>query len=282
LAAGSDYTAAPVTTLAVTGGGGAWVDLDVTALAQTWVTDASQNHGLLLQQTAASGFVVYSFCSELGWSPCTPAQAPKLTLRYHLAEPPPVKATFQRGVNGYMGNVATYFDGSGSGYNASPHLRVDATGSQKALLRFALPTIPITATVDEATLRLYQTDRSNGNVLTLAAHRVLADWTDSQATRLQRQSGVNWQVAGLGAGSDYALPAQAAASTVELASAGGVWVEVDVKEMAQAWVAEPATNCGLALLAQAASGFVTYSFCSELGWSPCTPAQAPQLVIWYH
>ena len=55
-----------------------------------------------------------------------------------------------------------------------------------------------------------------------------------------------------------------------------------VTEMTQAWAANPATNRDLVLLAQAASGAVTDSFCSELGWSPCTAAQAPQLTIWYH
>ena len=55
-----------------------------------------------------------------------------------------------------------------------------------------------------------------------------------------------------------------------------------VTEMVQAWIANPADNQGLVLLAQTASGAVTDSFCSELGWSPCTAAQAPQLTIWYH
>ena len=78
----------------------------------------------------------------------------------------PLKATFQRGAAGYTGTKATYFDGSGSGYNAAAYLRMDAVKSQKALLRFDLPSIPITATVDEATLRVYQTGRSNANGLT--------------------------------------------------------------------------------------------------------------------
>jgi hypothetical protein len=133
--------------------------------------------------------------------------------------------------------------------------------------------------VDEATLRLYLVSRSNANGLTLAVRQVLADWTDSQANRTQRQSGVNWQVAGLGAGSDYAADAD---GTAALTSAGGAWVELDVKAMAQAWVTEPATNYGLVLLAQTASGSVSAGFCSELGWSPCDLSQAPQLTLWYH
>ena len=51
-------------------------------MAQAWVTDPANNHGLVLLQDAASGYVIYDFCSELGWSPCTATQAPKLTIWY--------------------------------------------------------------------------------------------------------------------------------------------------------------------------------------------------------
>jgi len=149
----------------------------------------------------------------------------------------------------------------------------------KALLRFALPTLPITATVDEATLRLYQLSRSNGNTLTLGAHQVLADWVDAQANKTQRQTGLNWAVMGMGSGSDYVAEAD---GTADLASEGGAWIDLDVKAMTQAWVSHPDDNHGLVLLQEAASGSVYYNFCSELGWSPCTSAQAPKLTIWYH
>ena len=52
-------------------------------MVQVWATNPTDNHGLVLLQDAASGYVYYNFCSELGWSPCTPAQAPKLTIWYH-------------------------------------------------------------------------------------------------------------------------------------------------------------------------------------------------------
>ena len=57
---------------------------------------------------------------------------------------------------------------------------------------------------------------------------------------------------------------------------------LDVAALAQTWVAEPAANHELMLLPQAATGSVTYSLCSELGWSPCTQAQAPGLTVWHH
>jgi hypothetical protein len=104
---------------------------------------------------------------------------------------------------------------------------------------------PITDTIDVATLRLYETSSSNANGLTLAAYGVQAEWTDSQANRAQRQTGANWQVAVMGSGSDYAA---GAAGTVPLASAGGVFLDLDVTALAQAWVADPVANHGLVLL----------------------------------
>ncbi len=277
MGSGSDYTATAEATANITGAGGAWVELNVTNVAQAWVADPASNHGLVLLQEAAGGYVTYDFCSELGWSPCAATQAPKLTLRYHLAPPPPVKATFQQGTGGYTGNNATYFDYS-YGYNNSSLLQVGANNGIKSLLRFDVSAIPAGKTVDEATLRLYYRGRSNSNPLTLGAHRVLADWIDSQANRIQRKTGVNWSVAGMGSGSDYLA---AADGTADVLGAGGAWVELDVTDMAQAWVADPASNQGLALLQATAGGYVVYDFCSELDWSPCTATQAPKLTVWY-
>ena len=52
-------------------------------MVQAWVADVADNHGLVLLQDAAEGSVRDDFCSERGWSPCTAAQAPKLTVWYH-------------------------------------------------------------------------------------------------------------------------------------------------------------------------------------------------------
>jgi parallel beta-helix repeat protein len=209
----------------------------------------------------------------------TPAAPPTWT-RTPSATPTSAGATqrvFQQGVNGYTGTQGTYFDYSG-GYNLSSYLYVGADGAVKSLLRFDLSSIPTTASVSEASLAVYWRANSNGNSLTLAAHRVLQAWVDSQATRLQRKSGVNWQAAGMGSGSDYLASADGAAL---LAGAAGVWISVDVTDMVRAWVQEPASNHGLVLLQAAAGGYVVATFCSELGWNPCTVGQTPRLTVTY-
>lgn len=46
--------------------------------------------------------------------------------------------------------------------------------------------------------------------------------------------------------------------------------------------AKSADNYGLVALQREPNGYVIYDFCSELGWNPCTQAQAPRLKAWYH
>ena len=148
-----------------------------------------------------------------------------------------------------------------------------------------MPTIPANAIIDEATLALFYTGRSNANSLTLGVHGVLAGWTPNVANRVQRLTGANWNVPGLGAGSDYTA---SPAATLAVADAGGAWVELDVTDPAQAWVADPGQNHGLVLLQAAVSGYVVYNFCSEVAQAPATPpppclvGHAPKLTLRYH
>jgi hypothetical protein len=46
-------------------------------------TGTGVRQGNDLRQAAAGGYTVYSFCSERGVWPCTPAQSPLLTVWYH-------------------------------------------------------------------------------------------------------------------------------------------------------------------------------------------------------
>ncbi len=135
------------------------------------------------------------------------------------------------------------------------------------------------AIVNEATLDLYYTGRSNSNSLTLGANRLLAPWVDSQANWTQRMAGANWNVAGLGSGADFAATAS---DTAVVTGTGGSWVELDLTDAVQTWVDDSSVNYGILLRQAAAAGYTVYSFCSERGAWPCTPAQSPLLTVWYH
>ena len=178
------------------------------------------------------------------------------------------RTVFQEGLGGYAGNRVAWFDGSTNGYNQTALINVGANNVYKSLLRFNTSNLPSNAIVDEATLELYYTGRSNGNSLTLGAHRVLAEWTDSEVNRIQRKAGSNWAVAGMGSGNDYTAAPEA---SFPIASAGDHWVQLDVTAAAQDWISDPSTNYGLLLMQEAASGWVSYQFCGELGWTPAQP-----------
>ena len=170
-----------------------------SAAIQAWIAEHANKHGLVLLQEAASGWVTYQFCSELGWTPCTPGQAPRLVIRYHLEDPAPLKATFQQGTGGYTGANATCLYYS-SGNNNCVQFQVGANDGLKSLLRFDIASIPAGKTIDEATLRLYYKGRSNGNDLTVGAYRLLPPWADSQATWNQRITGMKGLGPGLASG----------------------------------------------------------------------------------
>jgi len=181
--------------------------------------------------------------------------------------------SFQQGAGGYSGMSATFFD-CAAGYNVAPYLRVGFATCVRSLVRFDVASLPAAASVQSASLALYWTERTNSNSLTLAVHRVLVDWVDSQATRAYRLSGVPWSAAGLGPGADYEA---AAASTRAFtgAESAGKWINLDVTAMVGAWVQNPASNKGLVLLQSQASGAVIYSFGSEWGVNP------PKLTVTY-
>ena len=104
------------------------------------------------------------------------------------------------------------------------------------------------------------------------------DWVAAAPLLTPRMNGMIWIVPGLGSGADYAATADDANL---VPGEGGAWIELDVTDMAQAWVDDPAANYGLILRQASAAGYVIYDFCSERGVSPCTAAQAPQLTVWY-
>ena len=206
----------------------------------------------------------------------TPTAAPTATV-LPTSTRSAVTVTFQQGISGYSGTQAAYFDGA-AGYNYTTYLRIGLDTYDQALLRFDTGSIPSTATVQQAKLALYWGERSNTNSFTLAAHRMLVEWSDAQASRTQRLSGVPWTTPGLGAGADFEA-APAGTRAFGSAESPGKWIELDVTAPARAWVQNSANNKGLVLRQNQASGVVTYSFCSELGWSPC--ANPPKLTVTY-
>jgi hypothetical protein len=189
----------------------------------------------------------------------------------------PITVVLAPGVNGYSGLTDTYLDKwmPGTNYGASAKLWVRYNDVMHGLLRFELPSLPANARVVKATLRLYQYGIVPAVTapMTLSAHRMLRPWEEHETTWKEASAGTPWQSAGASGTQDRAA---VAATSVELNQTSG-WVELEIAELVQTWLNDPATNHGL-LLRGTANSALQYSFHSR---HFSNTALRPQLVIQY-
>ena len=184
---------------------------------------------------------------------------PNLSFRIHLpiifkdsAPPEPVTVAFQYGSNNYLGVKDTYISSYGDPY--APHgyepilavrwQRSQVADAEAALVQFDLTSIPVTATIRSATLSLYVTGRTNVNGMTLSAYEMLRPWLAVQANWVSATVSSAWAIAGCnGIGADrLAL----AADSVDILDTG-MWVNLSLTTMVQAWVRQPVGNFGAVL-----------------------------------
>ncbi len=180
----------------------------------------------------------------------------------------------QQGANGYAGAQDTYLT---SWYPTTPQhntnpIAVRSDGAMVPLLRFDLSAVPSYAAVTSARLEVYMESRSGASTLTLSAYQVLRPWIVNEATWRQASNSEGWAVFGCnGIGSDRSGTATGATEVSTI----GAWHALDITALAQAWVADPSANHGLALQATAAQA-VEYRFHSAEHWSV---ALRPKLII---
>ena|GEM_PF-5340698 len=164
----------------------------------------------------------------------------------------PVTVTFQYGNNNYMGVTDTYISSYGDPY--APHgyepilavrwQRSQVADAEAGLMRFDLTSIPASALVQSATLKLYVTDRTNVNPMTLSAFGVLRPWALAEANWYSATLTSAWAAPGCnGIGSDRQGLATSSADLWDV----GMWIELPVTPLVQEWVHNPSVNYGLAL-----------------------------------
>jgi hypothetical protein len=116
-------------------------------------------------------------------------------------------------------------------------------GEMSALLRFDLSQVPTSATLLQATLRVY-TIQKGAHPLPVNIYRLIRYWAPSQANWFRARNEVTWTGAGAtGAGSDYHPSGASELTFVDQ----NVFVEADVRAIAQEWVNHPDRNYGLVL-----------------------------------
>ena len=96
----------------------------------------------------------------------------------------------------------------------------------RVLMKFDYTTLGAVNSITSATLYMYLYNDGTTQTINLQAHRVLVDWTSSQATWLVRKTGINWNTSGCG-GSDTDFYATALGSVAQAVGYTG-WVALEI------------------------------------------------------
>jgi hypothetical protein len=165
---------------------------------------------------------------------------------------------------------------------AAPELRVDGQPTRSALIRFDLSALPPGSHVVSAELHLWTTgqDQLKGQG-TVRVYRMLEGWDEGRqngsagsASWNERQSGVHWTTTG--AEQPGSRQASALGDIPATASNSRYYFALPTA-LVQGWIDTPATNDGLALVAQS-TGDSSAAFESR---ESSSQAHRPEMIVTY-
>jgi hypothetical protein len=245
---------------------GVWLDLDITALVQSWSATPAANFGVVIKAGSATPTShVEDGDQYLLWSAsaASPPARPKLTVDVipagagsPTATPPtvygtPTLAALQQLVSpaGYSGTTDTFISDFGdpeANYGGEGAMRLRSNDHRASLIRFDLSSIDASARVYSATLHLYSQSRTNLNPLPVSAHRALRSWNEFEATWNLATLAQRWAFPGANGLTTDRSP-DAFATTVLTGTS--LWTHWDVTGLVQDWVADASSNSGVILKA---------------------------------
>jgi hypothetical protein len=165
--------------------------------------------------------------------------------------------TIQRGTNGTVTDAYIWAaDPNGTHNYDTLYVGMYSGTIKRSLLRFDLSTIPAGATINSATLSVYQSGGETGH--TINAHRITGSWDEATVT---------WN--------SFASAYDATPVTSFSTAAG--WRSADLTTLVRAWQAGSYANYGVLLNDTGSSGYETYRG-SEYG----TVSYRPKLEVCYH
>ncbi|MGQ9665813.1 MAG: DNRLRE domain-containing protein, partial [Anaerolineae bacterium] len=182
----------------------------------------------------------------------------------------------QEGAGGYAGVEDTFINGwsADTNYGMNTQVFVRSGEWMSALLRFDLSGLPAGAVVQQATLDLYVSGRSNSNPISMEIYRMRRPWREMEATWNRPRIGEAWGIAGakaVGTDLDGTLLSRLTLSTIS------TWAELDVTSAVRDWLAEPASNFGVVVKSFDLAGVQYNILSSEYG----NAALRPRLTIRY-
>jgi len=252
-------------------------------------------HGGFLLLCLALGLLLGLASQEAAWAgpdtsglrgtipTMTPTENPNATPTVHPSATPTAtlapgveRIVLQQGVGGYDGACDTYLDfwSPSTVYGDADRLSVSSDGTRVALLRFDLSGVLGDVAVLHADLVLYALGRSAPRIATARVHRVLRTWACDEATWTHATASDLWYYPGCnGLGTDRAVLPEA----TEILAGVEYSYSFDVSAAVREWLAEPSSNHGLVVAADAPST-VEYRFASSAYQSV---EYRPALVIIY-
>ncbi len=196
----------------------------------------------------------------------------------------PIAVVFRQGISpspGYDGvwdtHISNYDPGDATtNFATNTTLWLRSTGHRVALMRFDISSIPVTATILQASLSLYVDSQTNSNPLAVSAYRLLRSWSLTQTTWLLASAGTPWGFPGANAiGTDR----EDTPTGTQTLTQAHVWYELNLKPLVQSWVANPGGNHGFVLIGSSSGGQVEYHLRSSDYYS--APEFRPKLVVTY-
>lgn len=142
-------------------------------------------------------------------------------------------------------------EGLNFGADAEVKLGVGNAGSpvNRGLFKFDFTGIPANATITDVTLNLKVTGASFVSPpASFELHRLLNDWSESQATWLSRLTATSWGAGGGLAGTDFD-GAASATGTLGNVGASATFSSATLASEVQVWLVTPASNLGWLLKA---------------------------------
>jgi len=139
-------------------------------------------------------------------------------------------------------------DAPNSNFNDQTSALVDGDVRRTVVMRFDLSSVPADATIQSAALHIW-TDFDEGQTCTL--YPLLEAWSETAATWNRRMPGVAWSNAGAGAPGSRSMTA--IGTVTPLQPNTGYVIPLDVATVA-GWVANPASNHGIAFVTTNANG----------------------------